>query len=323
MIVVTGGAGFIGSALVAKLNGEGIKDIIVVDSLGHEQKWQNLNGKKFYDYYHKSRFLNLIEEDALDFNVDCVVHMGACSTTTATDAEYVMSNNYAYTKVIADWALDNGARFIYASSAATYGDGSLGYEDTESIVSSLKPLNLYGFSKNAFDICACDTKAIEHMVGLKFFNVYGPNEYHKGDQASIAFKGYDEIKKSGAIKLFKSHNSNYKDGEFYRDFVYVKDCVDVINWLINNKSVNGLYNLGTGKASTWNQLAKSLFAAMKLPENIQYIPMPEKLQNQYQYFTEAKMDKLAKAGCPIKMRTIEAGIEDYVSNHLSKPNRYW
>lgn len=323
MIIVTGGAGFIGSAFIAKLNQEGVRDIIVVDSLGEGEKWRNLNGKRFFDYYHKSRFLNIIEEDSLDMEISAVVHLGACSSTTATDGEYIMSNNYRYTKVLADWALEKGARFIYASSAATYGDGTMGYSDEESTIAALRPLNLYGFSKHSFDLCAVETGAISSMVGLKFFNVYGPNEYHKGEQASVVFKGHEAIKKSGTLNLFRSHNPKYKDGEFYRDFVYVKDCVDVMWWLLETPSVTGLFNLGTGKAESWNTLADALFKAMKLPSQIKYVDMPEALRSQYQYHTEATMNKLVKAGWKTPFRTLAAGVSDYVENYLATTNRYW
>lgn len=323
MIIVTGGAGFIGSAFIAKLNQQGIRDIIIVDSLGEGEKWRNLNGKRFFDYYHKSRFLNIVEEDTLDIEISAVIHLGACSSTTATDGEYIMSNNYRYTKVLADWALEKGARFIYASSAATYGDGTMGYSDEESTTAALRPLNLYGFSKHSFDLCAIETGAISSMVGLKFFNVYGPNEYHKGEQASVVSKGYDSIKKTGSLKLFRSHNPKFKDGEFYRDFIYVKDCVDVMWWLLQSPEVTGLFNLGTGKAESWNSLADALFKAMKLPSNIQYIDMPDSLKNHYQYHTEATMTKLTKAGWKTPFRTLADGVLDYVENHLATTNRYW
>ncbi len=323
MIIVTGGAGFIGSAVIAKLNQSGIKDIIVVDSLRSGQKWQNLNGKYFSGYYHKDKFLELINADSIDWSVDAVIHLGACSTTTETDAEYMMQNNYCYSQILANWALEKDIRFIYASSAATYGNGSFGYKDDEALTAKLRPLNVYGFSKNAFDFWAHENKALAHMVGLKFFNVYGPNEYHKGEQASVAFKGYHEILKTGRIQLFKSANPKYQDGEFYRDFVYVKDCVEVISWFLNNKNKNGLFNLGSGKASSWNQLAKALFKAMKIETKIDYVPMPENLQSQYQYFTEADMNKLKTVGCSINMSSIDEGVEDYVSKHLSQPSRHW
>ncbi|MDZ4785541.1 MAG: ADP-glyceromanno-heptose 6-epimerase [bacterium] len=323
MFIVTGGAGFIGSAFVRKLNDEGISDIIIVDSLGSDQKWQNLNGKKFFDYIHKDKFLNLIENDALSLPIKGIIHLGACSTTTETDGEYMMSNNYRYTKILAEWALERKVRFIYASSAATYGDGKSGYSDSEENLEKFKPLNLYGFSKHAFDMCAFETGACQKIAGLKFFNVYGPNEYHKGDQASVAFKGFNSIKSSGKIKLFKSHHQLYKDGEFYRDFIYVKDCLDVLWWLLNKPKVNGIFNLGTGKASSWNDLALALFKALNLEPNIEYIEMPENIRNQYQYLTQASMEKLKKAGCPVSFRTIEDGVKDYVENYLEKEDRYY
>ncbi len=323
MIIVTGGAGFIGSAMVAKLNSQGLSNIVIVDELKSDEKWKNLNGKLFFDYINKDRFLSLIENDELNFTIEAIFHLGACSSTTETDGEYMMSNNYRYTKTLAEWAIANKIRFIYASSAATYGDGELGYDDKGDSLTKLKPLNLYGFSKHSFDLCATKTGAIKHICGLKFFNVYGPNEYHKGDMASVAFKGYENIVKNSKIKLFKSHNPLYKDGEFYRDFVYVKDCVDVMWWLYKKRRVNGLFNLGTGKATSWNELANALFKALNLEPKIEYIDMPENIQNQYQYRTEAKMEKLKKAGCPVKFRDINEGVLDYVNNHLSQKERYF
>lgn len=323
MIIVTGGAGFIGSAFISKLNAEGVNDIIVVDELKSDNKWHNLNGKLFYDYINKDKFIKLIEDGDLTIRVDAIVHMGACSSTTETDGEYMMANNYSYTKTLADWAINKNIRFIYASSAATYGDGSNDYIDNDQILPKLRPLNLYGFSKHAFDLCAMQTGALKRICGLKFFNVYGPNEYHKGDMASVAYKGYKSIKETGKIKLFKSHDPLYKDGEFYRDFVYVKDCVDVMWWLLQKRRVTGLFNLGTGKAATWNELANALFKAMEVTPNIEYIDMPTSIRSQYQYRTEASMEKLKKAGCQIQFRDIESGVDDYVKQHLSCTDIYY
>jgi len=312
MIIVTGGAGFIGSCFVEKLNSEGINDIIIVDSLGHDEKWRNLNGRRFFDYYHKDHFISLVEKDGLNITVEAVIHMGACSSTVERNAEYLMTNNYRYTKILADWALTNNARFIYASSAATYGDGSAGYSDNEIILPTFRPLNLYGFSKHAFDLCALETTALKKIAGLKFFNVYGPHEHHKGDQASVVYKGFNSIQKTGSIKLFKSHNDKFKDGEFYRDFVYVKDCVEVMWWFLQNPNINGIYNLGSGKASSWNDLANAIFEALSLDPKIEYVDMPEAIRSQYQYHTEAPMAKLKKAGCPVEFHSIKEGVKDYV-----------
>lgn len=322
MIIVTGGAGFIGSAFVSKLNSEGIKDILVVDCLRDGEKWRNLNGKRYLEYVNKEYFLELLYEGDFAESVEAIVHMGACSSTTEKNADYMMSNNFAFTKALAEWALDADVRFIYASSAATYGAGEHGYDDSLETIPSLKPLNIYGYSKQLFDQLAIDTTAHKKMVGLKFFNVYGPNEYHKGDMASVVYKAYHQIKETSQMKLFKSYNPDFKDGEFKRDFVYIKDCVDVIWWLLNNKKVNGIFNLGTGRAQSWNDLANGLFAAMDKKPKIEYIEMPEHLRAQYQYFTEAKMDKLTKAGCKVKFRSLEDGIKDYVQNHLMLSDPY-
>ena len=322
MIIITGAAGFIGSALLAKLNAEGIDDIVVVDELGSDEKWRNLNGKRFFDFIHKDKFLELAEAETLDPKIDCIFHMGACSSTTERDGDYIMQNNYHYTKVLAEWAISHGVRFIYASSAATYGDGQQGYDDDESQIHTFRPLNLYGFSKHSFDLCALQTGALKKICGLKFFNVYGPNEYHKGEMASVVYKGYKQIKDTGKIRLFKSHHPLYKDGEFYRDFIYVKDCIEVMWWLYKKRRINGLYNLGTGKAASWNDLANALFKAMNIDPKIEYIDMPENIRSQYQYKTEAIMDRLKKAGCKVQFKYINDGIADYVNEHLSKEQSY-
>jgi ADP-L-glycero-D-manno-heptose 6-epimerase len=224
---------------------------------------------------------------------------------------------------LAEYSLAKGIRFIYASSAATYGDGSQGYADDESSLEKLKPLNPYGYSKHLFDLWAKRSGALSSIVGLKFFNVYGPNEYYKGDMASVVFKAFNTIKKTGAFQLFKSYHPDYKDGEQKRDFVYVKDCADVMWWLLQNPSVNGVYNLGSSKARSWNDVLVALYASMGLPPRISYIDMPDGLKNQYQYFTEAPMSKLLSAGYSQPLRSLEEGIRDYVSSHLAAPEMHF
>ena len=318
MIVVTGGAGFIGSAFVWKLNQEGIDDIVIVDSLGTDDKWKNLVNLRFADYIHKDNFLRLICDDQLPFGVSAIVHMGACSSTTERDADYLWNNNYLYTKTLAVWSLKRSIRFIYASSAATYGDGIQGFSDAHSKINELQPINMYGYSKQVFDLWALKNQVENKIAGIKFFNVFGPNEYHKADMTSVIFKAFHQIKETGKVKLFKSYLPKYPDGGQMRDFVYIKDCIDVMWWLFNNHDVNGIYNLGTGRTRTWNDLIKAVYAAMGLKTNIEYIEMPESLRNQYQYFTEAKMDKLKAAGCPVTFSSLEDSVLDYVVNHLQK-----
>lgn len=322
MIVVTGGAGFIGSAFVWKLNSEGIDDIIIVDRLGTADKWKNLVNLRFVNYFHKDDFLPLIHADTLPFEVDAIIHMGACSSTTQRDADYLWQNNYVYTGELAEYAIGRGIRFIYASSAATYGDGALGFSDDHEKISAFKPINMYGYSKQVFDLRVLRHSWGNKIAGLKFFNVFGPNEYHKEDMTSVIFKAFHQIKETGKVKLFKSYLSEYPDGGQMRDFVYVKDCVDVMWWLYNNHDVNGIYNLGTGRARTWNDLINAVFTAMKIRPGIEYIEMPESLRNQYQYFTEAKMDKLKTAGCPLAFSSLEDSVLDYVVNHLQKTDSY-
>lgn len=316
MIIVTGAAGFIGSAFVRKLNNEGIRDILVVDNLASTQKWKNLVKKSFRDYLHKDQFLSMLKSDSLPSTVDAIVHLGACSATTEGNIDYLMVNNVKYTQTIAEFAIARDIRFIYASSAATYGDGDYGYDDDLDKIEQLQPLNGYGYSKHLFDLWAKRLGLFNKIAGLKFFNVYGPNEYYKGEMASVVWKAFNKIQESGSFSLFKSYRPDYKDGEQKRDFVYVKDCCDVMWWLLNTPKANGLFNLGSGNARTWNDLVQAVFTALNKPVNIQYVDMPSKLVNQYQYFTEAPMQRLIAAGYSQKLHQLEDGILDYVTNHL-------
>jgi ADP-L-glycero-D-manno-heptose 6-epimerase len=322
MIVVTGGAGFIGSAFVWRLNCENIDDIIIVDRLGTTDKWKNLVNLRFVNYFHKDDFLQMIYNDTLPFEVEAIIHMGACSSTTERDADYLWQNNYVYTGHLAEYAIEHGIRFIYASSAATFGDGTQGFSDDHSKINELRPINMYGYSKQVFDLRVLRHSWENKIAGIKFFNVFGPNEYHKADMTSVIFKAFHQIKETGKVKLFKSYLPKYPDGGQLRDFVYVKDCIDVMWWLFNNPAANGIFNLGTGKARTWNDLIKAVFAAMGIKTNIEYIEMPESLRNQYQYFTEAKMDKLKAAGCPVAFSSLEDSVRDYVVNHLQKTDQH-
>ncbi|MGE5411168.1 MAG: ADP-glyceromanno-heptose 6-epimerase, partial [Clostridiales bacterium] len=318
MIVVTGGAGFIGSAVVWKLNQMGEENITIVDSLGTGEKWKNLVGLKYADIYHKTDFLNRILEDNLPFVVDAIVHMGACSATTEKDADYLLNNNFKYTVELAKYCLPRRARFIYASSAATYGGGEAGYDDNVDELMKLHPLNMYGYSKHMFDLWASKMDILDKIVGLKFFNVYGPNEYHKADMRSVVHKAFHQIKDSGKVKLFKSYKKEYKDGEQKRDFIYVKDVVDMIMYFLENRDKNGLFNLGTGNSRTWNDLAGAIFSAMNKPVKIEYTDMPETLKDKYQYYTQANNAKLCAAGYTKPITSLEDGVKDYVENYLMK-----
>ena len=322
MIVVTGGAGFIGSAFVWKLNQEGISDIVIVDVPGNSAKEENLKNRAFHELISREDFLQLVLDDAVPWECDALIHMGACTSTTEMNVDYLTENNYLYTRTLAEWAVGKGVRFIYASSAATYGDGSLGYSDEEEKAYDLHPLHPYGRSKHQFDLWAIETEAIKNIVGLKFFNVYGPNEYHKEEMRSVIHKAFFEVKKTDKIRLFKSYRSEYRDGEQKRDFIYVKDCVDVMWWLLHNQNVNGIFNLGTGTARTWNDLANAVFKAMDRKPVIEYFDMPESMRGQYQYFTEAAMSKLRATGYPTEFQTLESGVEDYLQNYLAQSHAY-
>jgi ADP-L-glycero-D-manno-heptose 6-epimerase len=318
MIIVTGGAGFIGSAIIAALNARGLDDILVVDELGSDEKWKNLRNLAFADYVEKDDFLQMVIDDNIDSPVEALFHMGACSSTTETNASYLLRNNYEYSKILAQWATDADIRFIYASSAATYGDGEKGFAEDEDKIQELQPMNMYGYSKQLFDLWARRTGLLKQIVGLKYFNVFGPNEYHKADMRSYPLKSFEQIKAKDRVVLFKSYNPDYADGEYVRDFIYIKDAVDMTLFFFDNPKLAGLYNIGTGKARTWNDLVKAVFAAMDKKPSIEYIEMPDQLRSQYQYFTQAGITKLRNAGCDKKTTPLEHAIKDYVQNYLSK-----
>ena len=311
-----------GGALIWRLNQLGIDRILVVDDLGSSEKWRNLAPLTFSDYVHKNVFAQWISSGNVPVVADAIVHLGACSTTTEKNVDYLAENNYRYSKYVAEWALANHVRLIYASSAATYGDGQQGYRDDESLASTLLPLNPYGYSKQLFDLWAIRSGVMDRMAGLKFFNVFGPNEYHKGSMTSAVFNSFHQIGANGNIKLFKSGHPNYADGQQKRDFVYIKDCVEVMAWLLDNPSANGLFNVGTGVARSWLDLAHAVFAAMGKTPSIEFVDMPATLSRQYQYFTQADMRKLQGVGCPVKFRTLEEGVSDYVQNYLATDMPY-
>ncbi|HOJ51053.1 MAG TPA: ADP-glyceromanno-heptose 6-epimerase [Syntrophales bacterium] len=322
MIVVTGGAGFIGSAFVWRLNRAGIKDIVIVDRLGNGEKWKNLVKLRYRDFYHKDAFLRLVKEDAVPFSVEAVVHLGACSNTMERDADYLWENNVRYSQYLARWALKRDIRFIYASSAATYGDGSRGFSDDDETTRLLKPINMYGYSKQAFDLWILDHDLSRLVVGIKFFNVFGPNEYHKGEMRSVVHKAVGQVLAEGKVRLFRSYRPEYEDGGQKRDFIYVKDCVDVLWWLLQHPEVTGIYNLGTGRARTWNDLVYAIFSALQREPVIEYIDMPPGLERQYQYFTEARMEKLQGTGCPLSFSSLEEAVSDYVQGYLTSDDPY-
>ncbi len=312
MIIVTGGAGFIGSCVVARLNEIGHGDIIIVDHWDKASlKKKNLAGKKYTQFYDKDEFLSLILADRLKQPISHVIHMGACSSTTGTDRDYYMKNNFEYSCHVAQWSLARHARLIYASSAATYGEGENGYSDALESIRSCRPLNYYGESKQLFDEWVLDQNLYDRVAGLKFFNVFGPNEGHKGDMRSVIAKAYGKVVSEGRMTLFKSHRTDYADGEQKRDFIYVKDAVDIIMFFMDHPSVNGIFNAGTGEARTWNDVAKALFAAVGRPTHIDYIDMPQHLQSRYQYFTQADMRKLRTAGYARPFTKLEDAVKDY------------
>lgn len=315
MLVVTGGAGFIGSALVGALNQRGRDDILIVDELGSEGKWKNLRGKRFVDIVDAFTFWAMLKYHHASF--DGVLHIGAITDTSEIDASALYLHNTQNTRKLAKSAMENGVRFIYASSASVYGDGELGFSDDDALTPKLLPMNPYAFSKWLSDMEAIREGWTEKIVALRFFNVFGPNEYHKGRMASVVWHATNQIQETGQIQLFQSHKNGYGDGEQRRDFVYVKDVCDVVLWFLDHPDANGIFNVGTGKARTFNDLAAAIFAALGKPSNIAYIPTPESIRDAYQYFTEADLTKLRAVGYDRPFMSLEDAVADYVGGYLS------
>jgi ADP-L-glycero-D-manno-heptose 6-epimerase len=313
-IVVTGAAGFIGRNIVAELNQRDYDNLILVDLLGTDDKWRNLVGLRYEDILSPDAFLALVERGELGAT-ESIIHLGACSSTTERDADYLLRNNYHYTRTLCEWSLKNNARFVYASSAATYGDGAQGYSDADAATANLHPLNMYGYSKHMFDLWALKHGLFDKIVGLKYFNVFGPYEDHKGDMRSVVSKAYQQIKSTGKVQLFKSYRPEYADGEQMRDFIYVKDAVAVTLHFALSRGAGGLFNCGTGKARTWKDLVTAVYSAMKVTPQIEFIPMPEQLRGKYQYFTEAEMAKLRNSGYTAEFSRLEDAVADYIATY--------
>lgn len=321
-ILITGGAGFIGSALVWELNRRGCENIVVCDRLSTDEKWKNLVPLRFADYIDGNDLLQAVQHSPAKLGrFDHILHLGACSATTERDADYLMRNNYEFTKQLCRWSLASQTRFVYASSAATYGDGAHGMSDQEPNIHKLRPLNMYGYSKHLFDLHAKREGWLPHIVGLKYFNVYGPNEDHKAEMRSLVHKACGQILSTGKVQLFKSHRPDYKHGEQMRDFLYVKDAIRMTLHLAENPSAGGLFNLGSGKAHTWIELATAIFTALGKEPVIEFIDMPEHLQSKYQYYTCADISKIRSHGFTQEITTLNEAVRDYVQGYLVPDKR--
>lgn len=318
-IILTGAAGFIGSCYLRHLNDLGIDHVWVVDAQKEGADHPNLKGKRFVDYFSREDLLAKIDGGRLR-EADVVVHLGACSDTTERDRDFLARNNLQYTQRLAAWCLDHNKRFHFASSASVYGDGSLGYDDDPSLTSRYSALNLYGESKLLFDQWAVEKGLDKRIVGFRYFNVFGPNEYHKGEMRSMVCKAFDQIRDTGRVKLFASSRPGYADGSEERDFVYVKDVNRVMSCFLTHPEKNGIFNVGTGKARSFKDLVTAVFTALGKPPAIDFIPMPEKLRGQYQYFTEANLVRLRAAGCAVPFHSLEESVTDYVTSHLAASN---
>lgn len=322
-IIITGAAGFIGSCLIRHLNDRGYTNLILVDDLGSDEKWQNLVGKQFRNILPINDLFPWLQVSGRQNEVKAIFHLGACSNTLELNASYLLENNYRYTLQLAEWALENDVRFVYASSAATYGDGAQGFSDDHQKLTSLRPLNMYGYSKHLFDLWALKERVLDKVVGLKYFNVFGPNEWHKGRMSSAVVKFVDSIKKEKKLSLFASSEpQKFKDGGQVRDFLYVKDAVRMTAAFLDVPE-GGIFNIGTGLAETWNALANATFKALNLPSQIEYVPMPADLVGKYQNYTQAETGKAFKIlGNKAKTVPLEESVCDYVTGHLST-HTYW
>jgi ADP-L-glycero-D-manno-heptose 6-epimerase len=316
-IIVTGGAGFIGSCLIQHLNSLGFKNLVIVDNIASTEKWKNLNNKTFIDLLHKDSLFEWLESKEKE--IEAIIHLGACSSTLETDANYLLENNYRYSVKLAEFAIPRKIRFISASSAATYGDGNLGFSDNE--IEKYAPLNMYGFSKHLFDLWLLHHHYLENVVGLKFFNVFGPNEFHKGRMQSAVLKMVPEVLNTGVIRLFKSNDPRFGDGEQVRDFIYVKDVVKMTAAFLKNQ-VTGIFNVGTGRPSTWNQLGYAVIKALDRKVPIEYTEMPRDLIGKYQNYTCADMTKWKQNHLPEPTFSLEEAVIDYVRNYIL-PHKCW
>lgn len=320
-ILLTGAAGFIGSGYLARLNAIGIDQVWLVDTAEHGAGHPNLHNKKFKDFIERRELLDRFQKNQLN-DINLVVHLGACADTTQMDRVFLRKNNLEYSQTLATWAFEKGKEFHYASSASVYGDGKKGYNDSESALSGYSPLNPYAESKWLFDRWVVEKKLTNRVVGFRYFNVFGPNEYHKGEMRSMVAKSFDQIKAAGKAKLFGTTRPDYPDGSESRDFIYVKDATKVMAYFLEHPDKHGIFNVGTGKARSFKDLATAVFKALGLSPQIEYVPMPAALRGQYQYFTQADLTHLKKAGYQGSFQSLEESVNDYVQNYLTKPNCY-
>ncbi len=321
MIIVTGAAGFIGSVVAQSLFRQGAKDLILVDKFSKQEKWKNISSMNFKEFVDRDSFLDRLEKGEFG-KPEAVIHMGACTDTTEFNMDLLVTQNYEYSKRLCSWCLNNSVRFIYASSAAVYGDGSKGFSDLDELTLGMEPLNPYGFSKLLFDRWLINNKLSGSVVGLRFFNVFGPNEYHKGKMSSIIYRSFPMAKKEGVVRLFKSYKKDFVDGGQLRDFVYIKDVVKVVQFFMANDKAKGIFNLGTGKARSFSDLASALLDSLGKKRLIEYIDMPEEIKNKYQYFTQADVSRLRAVGYKDEFSSLEAAVSDYVQGYLVPGKNY-
>jgi ADP-L-glycero-D-manno-heptose 6-epimerase len=313
MILITGAAGFIGSAVACALNRQGRQDLILCDALGTDDRWKNVLGLRYQCFVHKNELFDFLKKAG---DIREVIHLGACSDTTEADMDYLVENNVNYSMRLCRWALDHAVRFVYASSAAVYGDGSQGFSDADSLTPSLKPLNKYGFSKWMFDLWVLENDLAGRVAGLRYFNVFGPNEYHKGAMASVVFRSFPQARREGRLRLFESHRQQVAHGEQARDFVYIDEAADMTLFVLGTPAANGIFNIGTGRAHTFNELARGVFDGLGQQPRIEYFPMPEELRDRYQYFTQADMTRLRTAGYPDQQDRFREHVSRYVRDYL-------
>jgi ADP-L-glycero-D-manno-heptose 6-epimerase len=320
MILITGAAGFIGSAVACTLNRQGRKDLILCDRLGKSEKWKNIPGLQYSRFVHSDELFVYLMDDSQAKEIEAVIHLGACSDTTETDMDYLLENNVNYSIGLCRWSIENNVRFVYASSAGVYGDGSLGFSDSDELTHKLRSLNKYGFSKWMFDLWVLNNGFIDKVAGLRYFNVFGPNEYHKAKMASVVFHACPQALESGTVKLFESHREDVKHGEQARDFIYIDEAVDITLFLLKNNAACGIFNAGSGRAHTFNELAHGVFEGVGKEPVIRYFPMPEELRERYQYFTRADMTRLKKAGYKEQEDRFKEYVAVYVKKYLVPGN---